>query len=101
MFAGGPKNYSYATELAYFIILFYYPIYAFLSIFLNEENPNYGLCKPTDHLSGGARVLPPGANVCVAAPANQIGNWYYYGTYNDGIGVDCHEQYTKLGGVIT
>jgi len=36
--------------------------------------------------------LPPGANVCVAAPANEIGNWYFYG-YNDGIGVDCHEQY--------
>ena len=36
------------------------------------------------------------ANVCVAAPANQIGNWYSYG-YNDGIGVNCHEQYAKFG----
>ena len=41
--------------------------------------------------------LPPWANVCVAAPANQIGNWYSYGTYKDSIGVDCHEQYAKLG----
>ena len=39
--------------------------------------------------------LPPGANVCVAAPSSQIGNWYSYG-YNDGIGVDC-EQYANLG----
>ena len=38
--------------------------------------------------------LPPGANVCVAAPSSQIGNWYSYG-YNDGIGVDC-EQYANL-----
>jgi len=30
--------------------------------------------------------LPPGANVCVAAPANQIGNRYSYG-YNDDVGV--------------
>ena len=50
---------------------------------------------------GGAReVLPPGANVCVAAPANQIGNRYSYG-YNDDVGVECHEHYAKLGGVIT
>jgi len=40
--------------------------------------------------------LPPWENVCVAAPANQTGNRYSYG-YNDGIGVDCHEQYAKLG----
>ena len=41
--------------------------------------------------------LPPGANVCVAAPANQIGNRYSYG-YNDDVGVECHEHYAKLGG---
>jgi len=40
--------------------------------------------------------LPPGANVCVAAPANQIGNRYSYG-YNDDVGVECHEHYAKLG----
>jgi len=41
--------------------------------------------------------LPPGANVCVAAPSSQIGNgnWYSYG-HNDGIGLDC-EQYANLG----
>ena len=44
--------------------------------------------------------LPPGANVCVAAPADQIGNRYSYG-YNDDVGVECHEHYAKLGGVIT
>ena len=42
------------------------------------------------------RCLPPGENVCVAAPANQIDNWYSYG-YDDGTGVDCHKQYAKLG----
>ena len=36
--------------------------------------------------------LPPGANVCVAVSANQIGYRYSY-SYYDGIGVDCHEQY--------
>ena len=54
-----------------------------------------------DHGEHGARAvaargyLPPGANVCVAAPANEIGNWFSYG-YNDGIGVDC-AQYARLG----
>jgi len=40
--------------------------------------------------------LPPGANVSVAAPTNQIGNQYSYG-YNDDVGVECHEHYAKLG----
>jgi len=40
--------------------------------------------------------LPPGANVSVAAPANQIGNRYSYG-YNDDVDVQCHEHYAKLG----
>jgi len=40
--------------------------------------------------------LPPGKNVCVAAPANQIGSRYSYG-YNDDVGVECDEHYAKLG----
>jgi len=42
--------------------------------------------------------LPPGAKVCVAAPASQIGNRYSHG-YNDDVGVECHEHYAKLGAV--
>ena len=49
-----------------------------------------------DESSGGARVFAARANVCVAAPANQIGNRYSYG-YNDDVGVECHEHYAKLG----
>jgi len=40
----------------------------------------------------GARVFA--ANVCVTAPANQIGNRYSYG-YNDDVGVECHEHYAN------
>jgi len=102
MFAGGGAK-IIVTPLNKRILLSYFIIryMLFYQYFQTRKIRTMG-CVSLLTTSVAARgCLPPGANVCVAAPANQIGNCYSYGTYNDDVGVDCHEQYTKLGGVIT